>query len=217
MRTSRRLLYSTVPALLLLAPGCIIEGNRDPTTQTRIVPEFDRAHVDNGLELLLEIDPRVSGDVPLAVSAESNLVQHIETDVYGDTLVVDVIRSVHSHLPMRVSATVADLEAVAAHNGARGEVVGLFREDFSIDVDNGADLHARGQVGEVVLSVDNGADADARELVAVTGLVALNNGASATVCASQAVWGHVDNGATLTVLCGGDTSGVATHNGGLVQ
>ncbi len=218
MRTARRLLFISTPALLLLfAAGCLIEGNEDPTTQTRTVPEFERADVDNGLELLLDVDPRVSGDVQLVVSAESNLMQHIETDVYGDTLVVDVTRSVRSHLPMRVSGTVADLEEAVANNGARGHIVGLFRDGFAVEADNGADLLAGGQVGEVVVSVDNGAHADASALVAVTGLVELDNGGSATICVNQAVWGHVDNGATLVVLCGGDASGVATHNGGSVH
>ena len=62
---------------------------------------------------------------------------------------------------------------------------------------------------ETFLTIDPAQSGDAE--------VGLSDGTTAVVCASGEVIGSVRNGATLTVLCGRDTSGVATSDGGTVN
>jgi hypothetical protein len=66
------------------------------------------------------------------------------------------------------------------------------------------------------LDVNNGAVFDGDDFSIAEALVNLNNGASATVCVTETVAGHVDNGASLTVSCGGDFQQVERSNGGTV-
>ena len=47
--------------------------------------------------------------------------------------------------------------------------------------------------------------------------MALSNGAIAILCVTGQVTGAVNNGASLTVVRGGDTSGVNTSHGGTVN
>jgi hypothetical protein len=198
--------------------GCqITVGNHEAGTETRTVSSFDSVEVDNGVEVDIDIDPAQSGDVELEVSGETNLIDLIETDIVGGSLMVDVDGPVSAHLPLEVKATVADLDYAGADNGALVVVDGVDRDAFDVNTNNGAEVRVAGTVAELYLTADNGADANTRELSADVVDVDVDNGASATVCANVEVTGIVNNGATLVVICGGDTGGVTTKNGGSVD
>ena len=95
------------------------------------------------------------------------------------------------------------------------EVVGL-AGDLTLVGDNGAVAHLTGSGTSFGLDVDNGAVIDAAGFEVEDVEIDADNGAVVTVCATRAATGSVDNGAVLTVTCGGDASGVAMSNGGVV-
>lgn len=219
-RHTPTLVALTVSAIA--AAGCQITiGNHEAGSETRTVSDFESVEADNGVEVDLTIDPAVdpeqTDEVELEVSGETNLIELIETDVVGGTLMVDVHGTVSAHLPLAVVATVADLHYAGADNGATVTVDGIERDTFDVQADNGAEVRTAGTVDELYLTVDNGADLDARDLSADDVDVDVDNGASAVVCANTKVTGLVNNGASLVVRCGGDTSGVSTKNGGSVD
>lgn len=198
--------------------GCYaVVGNRDEATETRTVNAFTAVDGDHGVHVRMIVDPEHNGDVDLEVTAESNLLSHIETDVIAQTLVIDVDGAIVNHQPLEVEAVVQDLSFAAANNGAEVIVEDLDRAFLDVDSNNGAEVIALGFVDELSVTTNNGADVDARDLSATIVDVDVDNGSKAVVCATDQVTGIVNNGAKLVVKCGGDASRVDTKNGGSID
>jgi len=193
------------------------DGNYQLATETRTVSPFTLVDANYGVAVTLTMDPAQTGDVSLDVSAESNLLSSVATNVANDKLSVSVSDTVEAHLPITVVGTVNDISDAQAHNGAAIVLEEVDRETLTVGSQDGASLTAKGSVDSLTVTSADGASIVCGDLTATTAEVGLNNGASAIVCVSGQVTGSVDNGATLTVLCGGSTSGVTTSNGGTIN
>jgi len=176
-----------------------VEGSGVVVTETRTVAQFDSVRVNNGAKVGLEVDPTATGEVVLEVTTDSNLLEYLTTTVSGNRLSVSIERrgGATSRSGFEVSATVGALRAVSADNGAQATI--------------------RSSVMDLTLSADNGAQILAEEVGASLVAVDVDNGAQITVCTTGVVSGAVTNGAGLRVLCGGDSSGVETADGGTVS
>ncbi len=217
-RVTSRLISWALCLSAVLWAGCnTTVGNYELATETRTVSPFTVAEVSDGVELVLTVDPEQTGDVSLEVSAESNLLGAIVTSVSEDELTVGVNGSIQARLPITVVGTVNEISEAQANNGATAAIAGIDSETLAVGAEAGATLTAEGSADNVVATASEGASLICGDLKATDAQVGLNNGASAIVCASGEVTGSVTNGATLTVLCGGDSSGVTTSNGGIVN
>lgn len=193
------LILLTLGGLALAACDDSLEGNGDVVTENRTVSQFDAIDADNGVRVILTVDPTATGDVVLAVTADSNLQEFLTTEVTDRTLRTSPDRTggVTSSTGFNVSGAVAGISDVVSNNGARVEVIGA--------------------VGTITLSANGGGRIDGETLEATTVIVDAADGAQIRICATGAVTGDVTNGAELTVLCGGDVSGVGTSDGGEVS
>jgi len=187
-----------VGALALTACSSI-EGNGNVETESRTVANFEAVDANNGVTVILTVDPTANGDVVLEVTTDSNIHEFLTTTVSGAKLSVSTDRNggVTPSGPFDVSGTSAIVRAVSA--------------------DNGAKVRLSGSVGDVTLSADSGADIDAQAIEVANVTIDADNGAQISVCASGTATGEVKNGARLKVLCGGSTSGVETSGGGTVS
>jgi len=186
---------------MLALAGCsdTLEGNGDVVTETRTVASFDAVDADNGVQVTITVDPAVTGDASLAVTTDSNLQEYLTTETSGTTLTVDTTRTggVTPTGEFHVTGTVAAIT--------------------DISVDNGANLELVGVGAAATLTADNGAQLDGNGFEVTTATVNVDNGGQLSLCATGTVTGDVGNGASLTVRCGGSTSGVETSNGGSVS
>lgn len=196
--------------------GCVV-GNGNVVSEVREVADFDAVRIDNGLELELSVSPDAADPVELEVSAESNLLDAITTEVRGTRLVADVRTGVAARRPMTLRATVSTLDEVFADNAAEVDGTGLEAATLEVSSNNGAFVTLDGTTGRLDVESNNGAEVALGDLTADTATVEVNNGATATICVTGDVVGEVNNGATLTVLCGGDAFGVRARNGGEVR
>lgn len=167
--------------------------------EVRSVSEFDAVRVDSGVQVTLHVVGGAAGDVDLDVSAEHHLLDRLTTVVEDGTLFISFTGPLLGGGPTRpleVAAEVGALRKVHALEGARVTLTGSV-PDFRAEALGGASI-------------------DARSLEAGRVSVAVENGARATVCATDSVVGYVTHGASVAVACGGDFSGVATANAGRV-
>ncbi len=204
-------------ALITLTAGCGTIGNGSLAHETRAVSDFSAAEAHNGVSLFLAVDTSAPGKVELEVSAESNLLNLIQTRVSRDVLDVDVSGVTTAHFDMEVAGTVAELQEAAAFDGAHIDVLGISGSTFDIQAYDGAVAEVSGMTEHLTLVADDGGQARAGLLTANTASVFVDNGASGVVCATGKVTGSVNNGGKLVVECGGDSSGVDTDNGGSVR
>lgn len=175
------------------------EGDGDVITENRSVEEFSALRVENGAEVVLTVDPAVSGEVDLAVTTDSNLLEFVTTEVSGETLQVSI-------------------DSDSELNSTQGfEVVGTVGDLSDVEASNGGEATITGSVSTITLKAANSGRIDGESLEAQNVEVEADNGATVTVCATGTVTGKVANGADLVVLCAGNTSGVETSNGGTVS
>lgn len=206
-------------ALSALLAGCIpgVLGNGDVVSETRSVSSFLALDVSNSLEVRIDVDPAASADVELTLEAESNLIDLVRTEVDGDVLDATVVEPVAPTEAMLVTGTVARIEGIRASNSSRVAVDGVDLPTLEVVASNSSKVAVRGVADLLSLDVQNSADADLEDLPVLDAEVDLSNSASATICASGIVSGRVTNSARLTVLCGGDASGVEVTNSGRVE
>jgi len=153
--------------------------------------------VSNGAQLVLSVDPAVTGEIDLAVTTDSNLLAFVTTEVSDGQLSVSIESDgeVKSTQGVEVAGTAGGLLEVTVVDGGKATITA--------------------SVANVKLSATAG-QIQGEALEAATVEVDVDNGATVIVCATGTVIGDVTNGAALTVLCGGDASSVETSNGGTV-
>ncbi len=168
-------------------------------TETRSVGECSALRVGNGAEVVLTVDPSATGEVDLAVTTDSNLLEFVTTEVSGGTLRVSIDSGgeVNSTQGFGIAGTVGTVDDVEANDGGEATIAG--------------------PASAIKLKAANSGRINAEALEAQDVEVAADNGSFISVCATGSVTGTVANGADLVVLCGGNVSGVETSNGGTIS
>lgn len=189
-------------ALVSALPACgdsPVEGDGEVVTETRSVEEFSALRVSNGAKVVLAVDPSMAGEVDLAVTTDSNLLEFVTTEVSDETLraSIDSGGEVSSTQGFEITGTVATVRRVQAEDGGEATI--------------------EGSVSTITLDADNAGRINGEALEVGTVEVEADNGARITVCATATVTGAVTNGADVVVMCGGDVSAVETSNGGTIS
>jgi hypothetical protein len=176
-----------------------VEGDSDVVTETRSVEEFSALRVENGAEVVLTVDPAASGEVDLAVTTDSNLLEFVTTEVSGETLQVSI-------------------DSDGEVNSTQGfEIVGTVGGLSDVEANNGGEATITASASTITLKAANAGRINGESLEAQNVEVEADNGATVTVCATGTVTGAVTNGADVIVLCGGNVNAVETSNGGTIS
>ncbi len=176
-----------------------VDGDGDVVTEMRSVEEFSALRVSNGAEVLLAVDPSVTGEVDLAVTTDSNLLEFVATEVSDETLR-------------------ASIDSDGEVNSTRGfEITGTVATVGNVEADDAGEATIEGSVSTITLNANNAGRINGEALEVGDVEVEADNGASITVCATGTVTGTVTNGADVVVMCGGNVSAVEASNGGTIS
>jgi len=185
-----RLSGTVVGAVLIAACGPI--GSGDLVSEDREVGEFEGIQVSGGIDLVLTVDP--AADVSVTVVYDDNLLERIETEVEGTTLVIRSRGSYSVSGPGRhVEVTTPALEELAASGGS--------------------DVEGSGTLDMLVITASGGSDLDLSDLVAGSVSVNASGGSDVTVNVTEEVVGSASGGSNLTIL-GDPTSQRVDDSGG---
>jgi hypothetical protein len=185
-----RLSGTVVGAVLIAACGPI--GSGDLVSEDREVGEFEGIQVSGGIDLVLTVDP--AADVSVTVVYDDNLLERIETEVEGTTLVIRSRGSYSVSGPGRhVEVTTPALEELAASGGS--------------------DVEGSGTLDMLVIAASGGSDLDLSDLVAGSVSVNASGGSDVTVNVTEEVVGSASGGSNLTIL-GDPTSQRVDVSGG---
>ncbi len=128
--------YLSAAILLLAATGCIddftIRGNGIDASEGRIVTHFEQVKSEGPFDVHI-----TSGDeFDVVVSAESNLLPYIETDVYRNVLRLYVrgLHNLNNRLPIEIFVTTPFLEGIT-QSGSGSVTTGYFvSDDFDVKI-----------------------------------------------------------------------------------
>jgi hypothetical protein len=130
--------------VLLLAAACgdRISGNGRSATEQRDVPVFTRLDVSGAVEAAVTIGSPQS----VSVTADSNVLPVITTEVRGGTLVVEPERNFRWRTPVRVAITVAALTDIEVSGASTVEVSGVQGSRLALDASGASTIRASGRV-----------------------------------------------------------------------
>jgi hypothetical protein len=171
-------LSGTVIAVMSIA-ACGPVGSGDLVSEEREVGEFEGIHVSGGIDLDLTVDPAAA--VSVTVVYDDNLLERIETEVEGTTLVIRSRGSYSVSGPGRlVEVTTPVLEELAASGGS--------------------DVNGSGTLDMLLIAASGGSDLDLSDLVAGSVSVNASGGSDVTVNVTEEVVGSASGGSDLTIL-----------------
>jgi len=129
MKTIKLIFFGAV-ALLFATTSCIddftIRGNGIEATEGRITRDFDQVKSEGAFDVHI-----TNGDeYEVVITAESNILPYIETDVVGNTLRLHIrgLHNVRNRLPMQVYITTPYIEGIK-QSGSGIITTGYFETD----------------------------------------------------------------------------------------
>ncbi len=167
--------------LTAMAPAVGADAARRTTLEERAVAPFDRVAVDAPAELLITQGSAES----LAIEAEAHVLPLLRTRVESGTLVIGVVGSMQTALPIRLRVTLRTLALLRADGAAevqigalrtpalalqlagssRARVAELTAERVDLQLEGSSELQVqRGQVKQQQVRVDDAARYDAAGL-----------------------------------------------------
>jgi hypothetical protein len=145
----RALIASGLLAAASTASAAWLEGDGQATTQTREVAEFTGVKLETSADVVV----MVGGERRVSVTADSNLLEHVRTDVRGRSLVIGTKDGIHPKIPVRVEISVPDLREVEIDGSGNVSVDGA-RGDASLSIDGSGDLRWSGEGGAVRAEIE---------------------------------------------------------------
>ena len=201
----------------VVTSGCLaLDGSGVLAQETRSVIPFEAVCTRSGIDVEFTVDDTVTGDVELTVAADDNLLEHITTRVSSYVLSVSAERSFTTRLDPVVTARVPPLVSMESRDGSSADIDGIDADIFDIIVADGGLATPVGTAEHLDVRVRSGSRLTAAALEATTAEVRVVDGSSAVLCVTDSVTGTVSSGSSLTMVCGGDSSGVTVEDGGVI-
>lgn len=197
--------------------GDTIVGNGLVEEQTRSLETFERVEISNGITAVVQMD----GDDPHAVTitADGNLLAHVDTRVEGSTLVVEADGGIDTDNPILVTTAVPVLRSASAANAVDLSVLGLDEGAIELEALNASSVRATGSVDELGVTALNASAADTRELEVRHVAASVANASGLDVCSTDTLAGDASTASRVDVYCEPDTvlldvdasSSITTH------
>jgi hypothetical protein len=188
-----------------------VAGDGAPRTETRTVGAF------TAVEAATAVDVTVTHGAagPLTVTADTNLLPLLQTEVRGGTLVVRFTSNVHPTVA-KITVSAPHLAGVHGAAGAHLRADGLDEDALAVDASAGADVHVAGKAKSLAAHGSAGAVLDAAGLDAPTVTVHASAGAKVGLGAADTVTGEASSGAVVTFRVEPKHQRVTTSSGATV-
>lgn len=144
MKTNQLSIILSLFMLLVGASSCIddifLEGNHDLQSEIRRVSGFDDIAANGDFNVTVMPGSKYS----VEVSAESNLLSYIETDVVGNTLKIRTrgLYSLHEHYPIEIYITTPVLTGVSLSGSGLVKTGSFSSDEFDVALSGSGDIDA---------------------------------------------------------------------------
>lgn len=137
-----------------------VVGNGQVVTQQRPVSDFRKIASHGSGDVIVQVGPRAS----LTVTADSNILPLLGTDVRKGELILRARHSYRTRHTPRYTITVPDLQALSIAGSGNGRVTGVSNRGFDLSIAGSGDVAASGQTGALGVNIAGSGDADLRAL-----------------------------------------------------
>ncbi|HDL02182.1 MAG TPA: DUF2807 domain-containing protein [candidate division Zixibacteria bacterium] len=131
-----------------------IKGSGDLQTETRDVDNFERIKIAGSFDVFITVGKKQSVEIRF----DDNLLDNIETEVHGKTLVLDSHKSYSSKRNCKIEITVPKLESVKLSGSGDIIIYELDNDFFEYELSGSGDLSAEGKVKDLEIYLSGSGD-----------------------------------------------------------
>lgn len=210
------------------------KGSGTVTTQNRAATEpFSKIKVQQGIVVELA----QGTDQSIAVTADDNIQDLIETKINNGTLTISAKESYNSSTSPRVAVSAKTIEALTASSGSEIKSVGQLSstnldvksssgstikidveaDDLSLDSSSGSTINAAGKALKLETAASSGSTINAKKLLANDVFAQASSGSSTSISPILSLDGKASSGASVNYHQNPKTIKVEESSGGSVS
>jgi len=159
----KKILFFVVLAGLLAACNNLsgIQGSGTSKTETRNVSGFKEIKANGAINLDVSFKPEYS----VTVEADDNLLEHINTDVNGGTLIIESRdEKINPKSRINVTITMPELVGLEVNGASTGSVAGVKTDKLDLSINGASKLKIAGEVRELKATAAGASSIDAEVL-----------------------------------------------------
>lgn len=207
----KKLLFFVVLAGLLAACNNLsgIQGSGTPKTETRNVTGFREIKANGAIYLDVSFKPEYS----VTVEADDNLLEHINTDVSGGTLVIESRgQRINPKSKINVRITMPEMARLEINGASTGTVAGVKTDKLDLSINGASKLKIDGEVRELKAQASGASGIDAEGLKTGDANVDASGASSITVNAAGDLSANASGASRVTYI--GDPKSLKQNSSG---
>lgn len=167
----------------------------DIASAKREVPTFSAVSLNGSMD----VDVTVGGKQSVEIFGDARDLDHIETEVRGDTLRVKVERHYRLKDHIRVVVSMADLHGLAINGSGDANARNIDAKAFAMDINGSGDAHLSGKCESVTYEINGSGDIDADAFKCVDASVEINGSGDIGLTATGELALEVNGSGDITV------------------
>ncbi|HEX8370237.1 MAG TPA: head GIN domain-containing protein [Pyrinomonadaceae bacterium] len=160
----------------------------------------------------ITVDIVAQRDFSVEVEADDNLLEHIKTEVKGDTLKIYTEGSISTRNPIRVRIAMPQIESLDVSGASTGTLTNVKNETLTLDASGASKIKIDGEVKELIVDLSGASRLDAENLKAENVTVDANGASSATVAVLNDL--NADASGASTIRYAGEPKNVKKNSSG---
>lgn len=189
-----------------------VTGNGQIVTQQRPIGNFRQIEARGSSEVIVRVGPAPS----LTITADSNLIPLIGSEIRGSKLILDARGSYRTRNAPRIVITVPALDSAALSGSGNVRVEGMSSRVAALAVNGSGNLVASGRASSLNVAINGSGNADARAFQAANVQVAISGSGNATVATSGPLNGAISGSGNIRYVGRPSTISVVRNGSGRV-
>ena len=170
-----------------------VVGNGQIVTQSRTIGNFTQIEARGASDVVV----RVGAAPSLAITADSNIISQLTSEIRGNRLVLESRGSYRTRHTPRIVVTVPSLDAAALSGSGNMRVEGIGGSSVALAVNGSGNLTASGRAGDLAVAINGSGNADARSVAASSASVAISGSGNATVATNGKLSGAISGSGNI--------------------
>jgi Putative auto-transporter adhesin, head GIN domain len=190
----------SVSCAALALGGCMafnaIHGSGKIVTEPRTVANFSSVSLSGSGQVLIEQGASES----LTVTTDDNLLQHVKTEVHGNTLelgVKDPMTNLDPTNDIIFKLTVKQLDRLEISGSGKADIRGLNEDQLQVRISGSGDVSGQGTAGDLDLRISGSGSYRGPELKTRRASIGVSGSGSAVVSASETLDANVSGSGSV--------------------
>ena len=188
--------------------GTGIKGSGTAKSETRNVTGFDEIEANGAVNLAISF----GAEYQVKIEADDNLLEHVTTEVNGDTLVIGSKDHINPKSKINVTITMPGLERLEVNGASTGEIAGLKGDKLALALNGASTLRIEGEVGELDVTASGASSINAEGLKAENADANASGASKITVNAAGDLKAEASGASSVTYI--GDPRSLKQNSSG---